>query len=248
LWELVAGAVLSAVAGVVTGLTGFGYVLAFAPGMLWIESSKRVILGAILIGLVLSGWVVWHARGDLKAGDVVLALGAAGPGVPIGSWVLAQVSVQELRVMVNVLAILLGVTWLATRSCLQGARGRPWLVPAAAFVGGVLNAATGMGTAPVALAVALQKWSVDRGRGLLAAFNLFTYALALVGASLMAVAEAGVLGRALVWIGPGALGVWVGGKVARWVSAELFPLVLVVVVIGCSGVALASLLAMVSRS
>jgi hypothetical protein len=42
--------------------------------------------------------------------------------------------------------------------------------------------------------------------------------------------------------------VWVGGKVARWVSAELFPLVLVVVVIGCSGVALASLLAMVSRS
>lgn len=238
---LAIGAAVSLAAGFVQGLTGFGFVLAFVPAMLWFQGTKGTVLAAVALGLLLSALIMWQTRGGLEPRRMVPLLVAAVAGVPAGTWLLARLPVAVLRPLVNVAVLVIAAAWLVWRPRLRPGGDRAWLAPLAGFVGGVINGSTGLGGPPVAMLVAALGWPPDRSRGTLAAFNLSTYAVTLAVAAWSGLLDSTQLLSAIAWLVPALIGSFLGARVAARVSPARFPVILAGTVLVCSAVALLSL-------
>ena len=244
---LVAGWLVSLAAGFIQGIAGFGFGLAFGPAMLLVAPPHLVVIATFVLGIPINLAVALQAR---RAWSRVLspAVIAGGLlGVPLGTWLLARLPVQDLRGAIPAMALAGAIGWLLVRPRPLPPRIEAWLAGPVALGSGVVNGATGMGSPILALLAATQRWDKTMSRGLLATFSLTTFVLGLTAALLAHVSARGTLGTAVAWLPTALGGSWLGTRASARVNPDRFPGLLVAVVVLCALAALVSLLASATR-
>ncbi|NVK60323.1 MAG: sulfite exporter TauE/SafE family protein [Rhodobacteraceae bacterium] len=204
-WPLIAAAVLAA--GVLRGLTGFGFALAAVPLMsLFVPPAHAVVIAILLQCLVgLRDVVAMHGLLDRQS----LGLLSAGAlfGTPLGVWGLAQLSPDMLRV---VLALLVGAGLLAL---LLRVRLSPGPGPAlgAGMVSGIFAGLAAM-PGPPAIAYFLGRAQPAAcTRASLMVFFFVTALMALPGLYWSGQLSAGLFVQAVIAFPAMLLGTWAGG-------------------------------------
>ncbi len=244
---LAAGWAVSAAAGFIQGLAGFGFGLAFGPAMLWVAAPRLVVVATFVLGIPINLAVALHARHAWSRvlSPIVIVGGLAG--VPLGIWLLAHLPVHDLRAAIPALALVGAAGWLVARPRAASARNEVWLTGPVALGSGIVNGATGMGGPVLALLAATQRWDKGMARSLLAMFSLTTFALGLVAALLTHVAPGATFLTAAAWLPTAIGGSWLGTRVSARVHPDRFPALLVAVVAFCAVAALVSLYASAAR-
>ncbi|HDI52584.1 MAG TPA: sulfite exporter TauE/SafE family protein [Candidatus Bathyarchaeota archaeon] len=136
-------------AGVVQGLTGFGFALVSAPLLSALMEPRLampivVAHGSLITLLLLPD--VWRWI-DVR---MVIPLAASGLiGIPIGAYLLRVVEGNTLRVLVGLLVILFSLLLLLGVEGLGGSRG--WMVIPVGLLSGILGGSTTMSGPPVIL-------------------------------------------------------------------------------------------------
>ncbi len=147
--ELVLAVVICAVAGVVTGVTGFGFGLAAIPFLSAIYDPRLAVVIGILAGLPGTGWVAWRSHAPVATRPAVLMTVVAAVFTPVGLWAAWQLSTGALSVSIGVLVICSVAAFLLGVRVAR--RDRTDVVAGA--LSGFLAAGTGMGGPPVVLAL-----------------------------------------------------------------------------------------------
>jgi uncharacterized membrane protein YfcA len=245
--HLAAGWAISAAAGFIQGLAGFGFGLAFGPAMLWFAAPRLVVVATFVLGIPINLGVALHARHAWSRvlAPIVVVGGLAG--VPLGTWLLAHLPAHDLRAAIPVLALLGAVGWLVARPRALARRTEAWLTGPVALGSGVVNGVTGMGGPILALLAATQRWDKGMARALLATFSLTTFALGLAAALVTRVAPGAAFVTAAAWLPTAIGGSWLGTRISARVHATRFPALLVGVVGFCALAALFSLYASAAR-
>ena len=140
------------IAGVVQGLTGFGFALVSAP-LLSVLMEPRMAMPIVLVqGSLITLLLlpdVWRWI-DVK---MVIPLAVSGLiGIPIGVYLLRIVEGDTLRIAVGILVILFSLLLLSGVEGLGGSRG--WMTIPVGFLSGLLGGSTTMSGPPVILFLA----------------------------------------------------------------------------------------------
>lgn len=172
---LIAGA---AVAGTVQGISGFAFGMIALSIWAWgIAPAQAAVLAVFggLCGQILSAVTV---RRRWVAADLLPFIAGGLIGVPIGAWLLPQISATAFRLILGLILVIGCPLMLATR---QGAvqQGSSAADTLAGFAGGLIGGISGMtGIAP-AVWSAFRGFDKERQRALLQNFNLVTLAAAM---------------------------------------------------------------------
>ncbi len=207
--------------GVVTGFAGFGFGLVFAPVFAILSGSPRqVVFQTMVLGALVSLGVLAEARRSVAPGAALTIGVAALIGTPVGLLLLGLLDARTIKIMIAVLAISVALL-RAARLPLRLPGG---LTPLAfaGLIGGVLNGCTGMGGPVPAITVALQRREVGQSRTILLSFNLASFLIAIAVAIGSGLARLAWLSTSL-WLAPCVgLGMMIGIRAVRYVSAENF--------------------------
>ena len=136
-------------AGVVQGLSGFGFALVSAPllsALMEPRLAMPIVIthGSLITLLPLPGVWRWIDVG------MVIPLAASGLiGIPIGAYLLRVVEGNTLRVLVGLLVILFSILLLLGVKGLGGSSG--WMIIPVGFLSGLLGGSTMMSGPPVIL-------------------------------------------------------------------------------------------------
>lgn len=155
-------------AGIVTGLTGFGFALVSVPLLLLVMPPSSVVTTALIIGSLTSSANALTARRHVEKKLLWVLLPSAMVGMVAGSYVLRWCDPVVLKLTAAGLVILFTVL-LAVR---RRPRGHPSRV-AEALVGtasGVLTTSVGLSGPPVVLLMAAVLPDKHRSRATLAAY------------------------------------------------------------------------------
>jgi uncharacterized membrane protein YfcA len=218
---IVDAGVAALLGGVVTGFTGFGFGIVFAPVFATLCGSPRqVVFQTVVLGALVSMVVLANARGTMPKGPV-LAIGVATLiGTPIGLLLIGILDARAIKLMISVLAIGVGLL-RAVRLPLRLPNGLAPLA-IAGLIGGVLNGCTGMGGSIPALTVSLQGRGVHHSRTILLSFNLASFLVAILVALLSGLARITWLATSL-WLVPCVgIGMAIGIWAVSYVSVESF--------------------------
>lgn len=227
------GVVVVLGAGFVQGLTGMGFAVVFTPlFVLLLPYPHEVVLISLLLGSILSLSVLVQNRHSLQPRQSRPLVAGAVLGTPAGIAVLAVLQTWVLMLCIAVLALVVAAVGMVRLP--RAMRREPRAAVIAGLVGGFLNGSTSMGGSPPALLAAIQGWPVQQSRAALVAFNLVSYALALIVGTAKGIAGVGIVMSGL-WLLPLAvLGSLLGNRAAPHLSQRMFARTLMVVV-GSSG-------------
>jgi len=177
---LIAGLGIAA-AGLVSGLTGFGFALVSVPLLLLVFQPATVVVIVLTLGLVTSGINALTSRRHVDARRLAVLLPPALLGMVAGSFVLRWLDPLGLKLTAALLVIVFTVALSRMRRTFPGA---PWqLTAAAGALSGAMATSIGLAGPPVVLltsAIASDKHVI---RATLAAFFAVT---APIGVSILA--------------------------------------------------------------
>jgi uncharacterized protein len=201
--------------GLVNGLTGFG--TGMTALVLWLHALPVTVAATLVLVCSVAAQLqslpsIWHAL-DMKRLAPFLIGGLAG--IPLGTWLLVQVSVGTVKFWVGlVVAIYCSVMLLGSyRPTVHwGGRIADGII---GLVGGILGGLAGLSGPSTTIWASLRGWSKDERRAVFQGFNL-----TILTASLAAHAAAGLmtaeLGRASLFALPGTLaGAFIGQRIYR---------------------------------
>ncbi len=240
---LLYGVVTVFVAGVIKGLTGFGFSLLAAP-LLVVLLGPRMAVPIIAVLNAFTNIVLFV--GSRRAADIrrIRPLIVAGiVTVPVGMFLLLNLDVGVLKLIVGVAIVLFAVALLVgfRRPIKNERRG----LLLAGLMSGTLNGLISTGGPPVILFLANQGMHKVVFRASLIAYFLFlsiaTIPIFLAG-GLMSRA---VLIHAAVLIPALLVGAFAGSQLLRKVPEHFFRVVTLAVVIGAGGVAVLSGLSLI---
>ena len=207
-------------AGVVTGLTGFGLALISTPILLFVYEPRTVVVLTAILSIFISAAVVldsWHeARWRLALALLVPALF----GIVVGTVVLSVIDPIYIRLGVG--AIVIFSALLLVRDIhLPGANTR-WGTLVAGSASGALSTSTGLAGPPVVLLLASRGLPKHEFRGTTA---LYFLPMSIAGLTVLAVrglVEAPEVPLGLVLIPAAILGKAVGTALLKHVSEKAF--------------------------
>lgn len=198
-------------AGLLTGMTGFGFSVLSVPLLLLVYAPPEVVVVALCLVPVTSAFLLLTPtlRGMLEW-RLCLALSACSlVGLPIGLWIYHRVDTVWVNGLVGI--ALIAFAWSGLFGDRTWSARRAWVVPSG-ILGGILATSTGLSGPAVAMYV--------HGRRLSNAAQVATMAayvgiVSILGVALLAVrGEVGAPALELVaWLAPIAL---VGVAVGRW--------------------------------
>jgi uncharacterized membrane protein YfcA len=201
--------------GFVNGLTGFG--TGMTALVLWLHALPVTVAATLVLVCSVAAQVqslpsIWHAL-DMKRLAPFLIGGLAG--IPLGTWLLVQVSVGTVKFWVGlVVTVYCSVMLLGSfrPKVAWGGRAADGVI---GLLGGILGGLAGLSGALPTIWASLRDWNKDARRAVFQGFNL-----TILSASLVVHAAAGLvtaeLGRAALIALPGTLiGAFLGQRIYR---------------------------------
>ena len=225
-----AGGFVSGLTGFGTGLTALAIWLAVVPPAV---ASPLVVICS-LISQFQTLPAIWHAISWRRVLPFVVG-GVAG--VPLGTWLLPQVSVAGFKLFVALFLIVFCTFMLLQKSAPRLAWGGAWANGLIGLGGGVLGGLAGLsGPLPTVWAT-LRGWAKDDKRAVFQAFNTTILCL-----SLASQAAGGFLTHEVGWLTlvafpATALGAWLGRRLYARLGDDRFNQVVLVLLL-CSGLSL----------
>ena len=207
--------------GLASGLTGFGYGMSSLP--LWAfvlppAVSAPLVVVCSIVGQVQTLPAIWHAIDVRRLAPFVL-LGLLG--VPLGVWLLPQISPAAFRggfgvVLIVTCSLLL---WLRVEKRRESSRAGDALV---GFGGGILGGLTGLSGVLPTVWAELHGWAKDERRGIFQGFNFSILVFSLAVMAVSGVLDARLLPAMLLAV-PGTMaGAYIGRKLYNRVDARRF--------------------------
>jgi uncharacterized protein len=207
-------------AGVVTGLTGFGLALISAPILLFVYEPRTVVVLTVILSIFISAAVVWDSWHEARRRLALALLVPALFGIVVGTVVLGVIDPIYIRLGVG--AIVIFSALLLVRDIhLPGANTR-WGPLVAGSVSGALSTSTGLAGPPIVLLLASRGLPKHEFRGTTA---LYFLPMSIAGLAVLAVrglVEAPEVPLGLVLIPAAIAGKAAGTALLKHVSEKAF--------------------------
>jgi uncharacterized membrane protein YfcA len=219
--DLVAAGVIVVLAGIITGLAGFGFGVVSVPPLLFIYDPPTVVaLGMILTWT--GGWVplleVWR---EVRVPKLARLLPWAVFGLFLGALALRLAPAPYLKFAASV-AVLAFALLLLRRGTTQPGPKRSWELPLAGLSSGTLSTATGLAGPPVVMLFTLRDLPVPAFRA-----NMIAYLVVIDAIGHPTLVAQGILTQSHLLTGAilapiAIVGRVVGMRLARRVSVPTF--------------------------
>jgi uncharacterized membrane protein YfcA len=207
-------------AGIVTGLTGFGLALISAPILLFVYEPRTVVVLTVILSIFISAAVVWDSWREARRRLALALLVPALFGIVVGTVVLGVIDPIYIRLGVG--AIVIFSALLLVRDIhLPGANTR-WGPLVAGSASGALSTSTGLAGPPIVLLLASRGLPKHEFRGTTA---LYFLPMSIAGLAVLAVrglVEAPEVPLGLVLIPAAIAGKAVGTALLKHVSEKAF--------------------------
>ena len=227
-------------AGVVTGLTGFGLALISTPILLFVYEPRTVVVLTAILSIFISAAVVWDSRHEARRRLALALLVPALFGVVVGSVVLGVINPVYIRLGVG--AIVTFSALLLVRDIhLPGANTR-WGTLVAGSASGALSTSTGLAAPPVVLLLASRGLPKHEFRG---TSVLYFLPMSIAGLAVLAVrglVEAPEVPLGLALVPAAIVGKAIGTALLKRISEKAFRSITLglVILTGTLGVATAA--------
>lgn len=212
---------IALIAGVVTGIAGFGFGLVAVATLAAVRSLPEAVVMVNVVSLVICSYNLWTVREDLNWRDAVPLLASSVPMAVVGTYLLKNLDVRWLE-WILAFAILAGCVvalWSPKKAMLHGAY--PGSVVAGAL-GGVLGGILATGGPPVVLYCMLRGWDKRAMKAVLSGYFVVmgAWRLVVLFAQGVATPESALQGVAILI--PSFLGTYAGVHVFRRLSTAGF--------------------------
>jgi uncharacterized membrane protein YfcA len=207
-------------AGIVTGLTGFGLALISTPILLFVYEPRTVVVLTTIFSIFINAAVVWDSWGEARRRLALELLVPALFGVVAGTVILGVIDPVYIRLGVG--AIVVFSTLLLVRDIrLPGANTR-WGTLVAGSASGALSTSTGLAAPPIVLLLASRGLPKHEFRGTSA---LYFLPMSLAGLAVLAgrgLVEAPEVPLGLALVPAAIVGKAVGTTLLEHVSEKAF--------------------------
>ncbi len=227
-------------AGIVTGMTGFGLALISTPLLLFVYEPRTVIVLTTIFSIFISGAVVLDSWRDAHGRLALALLLPALVGIVVGAEILKTVDPVYIRLAVGVIVVF--SAFLLLREVRLPGAGSRWGPVVAGSASGALSTSTGLAGPPVVLLLAARGLPKHAFRGTSALYFMAMSLVGIVVLSLRGLVEGGDLRLAAVLIPAAIVGKAVGTAALKKISEDAFRKISLGIVIftGSLGVATAA--------
>jgi uncharacterized protein len=209
------------VGGLASGLTGFGFGLSSLP--FWAFAlvpsvSSPLVIACSIVGQVQTLPAIWHALDFRRLAPFVI-LGILG--VPLGVWLLPQVSASDFRIGLGLVLIATCGLLLALR--VEKRRESSRLGDAMlGFAGGILGGLAGLSGVLPTIWAELHGWGKEERRAIFQGFNISILVSALAAQAAAGLLDARLLTPMLLAVPATIAGVYLGRKLYDRVDTRRF--------------------------
>jgi len=217
---LLAAALLSAVAGLMRGFSGFGSGMLLAPVFAILYGPGAAVLMIAVMEVAVSIQLVPRALQDAQRGFLLPLIGAALLGMPLGAWLLAianpEFLTRAIALIVLTFVVVLGIGWRY--------QGPKRLVPTLGVggLGGALLTSTSVGGPPILLYILSGPDSAAANRANIIVFFAATELLAPIFLYLQGLFAWEIVLRAMALCPLYLCGAWIGSRLFRASSETLY--------------------------
>lgn len=215
-WELVALAVVVALAAAAQAVSGFGYSLLAIPVLSALTSSVDAVIVTALASIPMSPLMLAGNRQHVDVGAAGRLGIASFAGMPLGLLLLDGVSDDALRLIIGGVVVVLA-TMLATGFHIE--RSFHALDVGAGFVSGILATSTGTQGPPLVFGLQARRLGADAFRSTLAAVFVLTGVVSLGAFVATGKVDRDRIGAGVVGVPFVLGGVWLGRRLASRTSA-----------------------------
>ncbi|MDD4460083.1 MAG: sulfite exporter TauE/SafE family protein [Desulfoplanes sp.] len=159
-------------AGFIQGLSGFGSNLILLPLLTMAYPIKTIIPLAGLFALCINVSLISRLRRNIRIRPVLLMLSCSLPGIPCGVLILKMVSPVVLEVGLGF--VLVSFAGYSLFGRFPRREIASWWALVAGFISGCLGGSLGTNGPPILIYTAIQPWTKNEVKGVLAAFFLLS--------------------------------------------------------------------------
>jgi uncharacterized membrane protein YfcA len=227
-------------AGIVTGLTGFGLALISTPILLFVYEPRTVVVLTAIFSIFINSAVVWDSWHEAQRRLALALLIPALFGVVAGVEVLSVVNPDYVRLGVGVIVIFSAL--LLVRDVRLPGAGTRWGTLVAGSASGALSTSTGLAGPPIVLLLASRGLPKHEFRGTSALYFLPMSVAGLAVLALRGLVDASEIPLGLLLVPAAIAGTAVGTALLARVSEKGFRAVTLglVILTGTLGVATAA--------
>ena len=228
-------------AGIVTGLTGFGLALISTPILLFVYEPRTVIVLTTIFSIVINSAVVWDSWQEARRRLALALLIPAIFGIVAGVEVLRVINPDYVRLGVGVIVIFSAL--LLVRDIRLPEADTRWGTIVAGSASGALSTSTGLAGPPIVLLLASRDLPKHAFRGTSALYFLPMSVLSLAVLAFRGLVEASEISLGLLLIPAAIGGKALGTALLRHVSERAFRAIALglVILTGALGVTTAAL-------
>lgn len=239
-WALLVALFSALLAGMVTGMTGFGLALISAPLLLFVYEPRMVIVLTAIFSIFINAAVVFDSWRDAHGRLALALLLPASAGIVVGAEILKTVDPVYIRLAVGTVVVFSALLLLRDVR-LPGAESR-WGPVVAGSTSGALSTSTGLAGPPIVLLLAARNLPKHAFRGTSALYFLIMSLAGIVVLSLRGLVEGQDIPLAAVLIPAAIAGKAIGTAALKKVSEDAFRKISLGIVIftGFLGVATAA--------
>jgi uncharacterized protein len=238
-WALLVALFAALLAGVVTGMTGFGLALISTPILLFVYEPKTVVVLTAIFSIVINTAVVWDSWHEARRRLALALLIPSVFGVVAGVEILRVIDPDYVRLAVGIVVVFSALL-LVRDVRLPGADTR-WGTLVAGSASGALSTSTGLAGPPVVLLLASRGLPKHEFRGTSALFFLPMSIVGILVLALRGLADASHVPLGLALVPAAIAGKAIGTALLKHVSEGAFRTVTLglVILTGTLGVATA---------
>lgn len=166
-------------ASLVSGLTGFGFALVLAPGLMLMLSPKTTVPIVALLSIFLNTLLFYNNRRFVEPGKVKPLIASGVVGMLAGTLLLIYINVAEVKMFTSVVIVVFALAFLMNLRVNVGDTGPATI--AVGLISGFLGGSTSMSGPPVVLFFSNQGYDKMVFRANLLAYFLVLYTLTLPG-------------------------------------------------------------------
>ena len=219
-WALLVALPAAFLAGVVTGMTGFGLALISTPLLLFVYEPRTVIVLTTIFSIFINVAVVWDSWRDAHRRLALALLPPAFVGLVAGTEVLRVVDPVYIRLAVGIVVVFSAMILLKDFR-LPGAGSR-WGPVVAGSTSGALSTSTGLAGPPIVLLLTARDLPKHDFRGTSALYFLAMSVFAIVVLAFRGLVEAEHVPLGAILIPAALVGKVVGTAALKRVSEKAF--------------------------